>query len=109
MKLYIEDKKGNPTTIKTIFLDKVATTKKELQDLIGSKEFFIDGNKYFISQVKAKRSSENVATGMLLGGILGAVAGPVGVATGGILGAILGKNNDIQEEEKVKKFNESTL
>lgn len=109
MKLYVEEKIGSKKTGKLLFLDKIAPTKSELFRLLGSKEFFIDGEKYFVSQVKAKKSSDNTALGMVLGGILGLVGGAAGIVAGGAIGGVLGKDSDIKELEKVNRFNRSKL
>jgi len=109
MKLYVEEKHKTTKTGEILYLDKVASTRKELLRLIGDKEFFINGGKYYISQVKAKKTSDNTALGMVIGGVLGLVGGAAGVAAGGAIGGLFGKDNDIKEEEKVNKFNGSKL
>jgi hypothetical protein len=109
MKLYVEEKQKTTKTGEILYLDKVASTRKELLQLIGDKEFFINGDKYYISQVKAKKTSDNTALGMVIGGVLGLVGGAAGVAAGGAIGGLFGKDNDIKEEEKVNKFNGSKL
>lgn len=109
MKLFVEEKSSANKTGGILYLDKIASTKKDLQELIGDKEFYINNEKYFISQVKAKKTSDNTALGMVIGGFLGLVGGAAGVAAGGALGGALGKDSDIKEEERVKKFNGSKL
>lgn len=109
MKLYVEEKKGPHKTGKNIYIDKIATTKSELERLIGAKEFYINNERYYVSQVKATKSGDSTAIGMVVGGILGLIGGAAGVAAGGVIGGILGKDTDIKEEEKVKKFNGSKL
>lgn len=109
MKLYIEEKIGSRKTGRNLYLDKVAPTKGELTSLLGSKEFYINGEKYFVSQVKAKQSSENTALGLVLGALIGLAGGAAGVAAGGVIGGLIGKDNDIKEQEKVNKFNGSKL
>ena len=109
MKLYIEQKSGNQKTGKTLYLDKVAPTKSDLALLLGSKEFYINGDKYFVSQVKAKQSSENIGLGLMIGAIIGLAGGAAGVAAGGVIGGLIGKDSDIKEQDKVNKFNGSKL
>jgi len=109
MKLCVEEKNGSNKTGNILFLDKIAPTKRELVRLLGSKEFYINDEKYFVSQVHAKKSSDNTALGMVLGGILGLVGGAAGVAAGGVIGGALGKDSDIKEQEKVDRFNRSKL
>jgi len=109
MKLFIEEKNGVNKTGKLIYLDKIASTRRELQALVGSKEFTVNQNKYFISQVKAMKSSDNTALGMAVGGVLGLLGGPAGVAAGGVIGGLLGKDSDIKEVARIKKFNGSKL
>ena len=50
MKLFIEEKNGVKKTGKIIYLDKIASTRRDLQTLIGSKEFTVNQNRYYISQ-----------------------------------------------------------
>lgn len=109
MKLFVEEKIGNRKTGKVLYLDKVASTKRELRELLGAKEFFIGEEKYFITQVKAQKSTDNTALGMVLGGVLGLVGGAAGVAAGGAIGGLLGKDSDIKEQQKVDSFNGSKL
>jgi len=109
MKLYIEEKLGPQKTGQNIYIDKVATTRRGLQNLIGSKDFYVNNERYYVSQVKAMKSSDGTAIGMAVGGVLGLIGGAAGVAAGGVIGGILGKDNDIKEEEKIKKFNGSRL
>jgi len=109
MKLYVEEKHKANKTGRILYLDKNAATKKDLQKLIGDKEFYINDQKYHISQVKAKKTSDNTALGMVIGGVLGLVGGAAGVAAGGAIGGLFGKDNDIKEEEKVCRFNGSKL
>jgi len=105
MKLFVEEK----DTGKKLYLDKFALTKRELKELLGSKEFHINKDKYFVSQVKATQDSDNTALGMVLGGILGLIGGAGGVAAGGAIGGLLGKDSDIKERKKVENFNRSKL
>ncbi|ENY5168603.1 hypothetical protein HYO29_22500 [Vibrio parahaemolyticus] len=109
MKLFVEEKIGGRKTGKKLFLDKVAPTKRELQDLLGSKDFFINNERYYVNQVQAQKSSDNTAMGMVLGGVLGLIGGAAGVAAGGTIGGLLGKDSDIKEQERVDKFNGSKL
>lgn len=109
MKLFVEEKVGGRKTGKKLFLDKVASTKLELLELLGSKDFFIGNERYYINQVQAQKSSDNTAMGMVLGGVLGLIGGAAGVAAGGAIGGLLGKDSDIKAQEKVEKFNGSKL
>ncbi|WP_379058527.1 hypothetical protein V6M93_20290 [Pectobacterium brasiliense] len=109
MKLYVEERLGPNKTGKKIYIDKVANTRKELEALIGSKEFYVENKKYHVSQVKAMKSAEGISLGVALGGILGLMGGVVGIAIGGIVGGIIGNDNDKKEEEKINNFNGSKL
>ena len=109
MKLFIEEKNGVKKTGKIIYLDKIASTRRDLQTLIGSKEFTVNQNRYYISQVKAMKSSDNTALGVAVGGVLGLIGGALGVAAGGVIGGLLGKDNDIKEAARINKFNRSKL
>ncbi|WP_272533973.1 hypothetical protein [Providencia sp. PROV212] len=105
----MEEKDGTTKTGRKIYIDKVAATRKELESILGSKEFFIDNKKYFVSQVKAMKSHDGTSTGMILGGFVGLFGGIAGVLASSLIGGILGKKNDIKEEEKVNIFNGSKL
>ena len=109
MKLYVEEKIKANKTGKILYLDKNALTRKDLHRLLGEKEFYIKDQKYHIDQVRAKKTSENTALGMVLGGVLGLVGGTAGVVAGGTIGALFGKDSDIKEDQKIKKFNGSKL
>jgi hypothetical protein len=109
MKLFIEEKKGAHKTGKKLYIDKIAPTKRELHQLIGNKEFFIDGERYYVSQVIAEPSSNGTATGIAVGGVLGVLGGAWGVAAGGLVGGILGKSSDEKDAISVRKFNGSSL
>lgn len=109
MKLFVEEKVNNKKTGQKLYLDKIAPTKKDLVEFLGKKEFFINDEKYFVSQVIAEKSSDNTALGMVIGGVLGLVGGAIGVAAGGAIGGVLGRDSDIKEDEKVKIFNRSRL
>lgn len=109
MKLFIEEKKGSNKTGRKIYIDKIASTRRELQQLIGTKEFYINGEKYYVSQVKAENASDSTAVGAVVGGVLGLIGGSLGVAVGGAIGLMLGKDKDIKEQEKADTFNGSGL
>lgn len=109
MKLFVEEKVKGKKTGQKRYLDKIAPTKKELVDFLGSKEFFINNEKYFVAQVQAEKSSDNTALGMVIGGVLGVVGGAIGIAAGGMIGGALGRDSDIKENEKVNMFNRSRL
>ncbi|MDD9175497.1 hypothetical protein ERW49_08415 [Aliivibrio finisterrensis] len=109
MRLFVEEKVNGRSTGKKHYLAKLASTKKELAELLGKKEFYIDDEKYFVSQVKAEKSQDGAALGMALGGVLGLFGGVPGVLAGGAFGGLLGKDSDIKEVEKVEKFNGSRL
>lgn len=109
MRLYIEEKVGANKTGQKRYLDKIAETRADLSRLLGGKEFYVNDQKYFVNQVKAEKATDSTALGLALGGIIGVLGGAVGVAAGGTLGAILGRDKDLKEAEKVKKFNESKM
>lgn len=109
MKLFIEEKKGPYKTGRKIYIDRIAPTRRELQQLIGSKEFFINGEKYYVSQVKAEESLDGTVVGAVVGGVVGLIGGALGVAVGGTIGLMLGKDKDIKEQEKTNIFNGSML
>lgn len=109
MRLYVEEKKGTKKTGNLIFLNKMAKNRKELERNLGSKEFYINGEKYFVSQVKAMASNDSSTPGAIIGGTLGMLGGIAGVVVGGALGWLAGNSNDKKEEDRIKEFNGSRL
>ncbi|WP_339387632.1 hypothetical protein [Vibrio caribbeanicus] len=109
MKLYVLEQMRGKLSGEKLYLDKIANTRKELAQLLGREEFYIKDEKYFVSQVKATKTSDAAALGIVLGGALGLIGGVWGVMAGGALGGALGKDTDIKETEKVDKFNRSEM
>jgi len=107
MRLYIEEKISAQKTGSKKYLDKLAGSRSELKAMLGAKDFYIDGQKYNIDQVKAEVASDSTALGLAIGGVLGMLAGTPGVVVGGAFGALLGRDKYLKEVERVRKFNES--
>lgn len=102
MKLYVKNKFTGQKT----YLKQSASSRKELVERIGSPRFKFDNQVFSVSEVQAE-SSDNTATAMAAGGVLGVVGGVPGVVIGGLIGALLGKSSDEEDKEKTEKFNRS--
>ena len=65
-------------------------------------------NRYFSrNDVHAEAQTSSAAGGAAIGGLIGALAGPEGMIIGGIIGGFLGKNSDSEEQNRVRRFEES--
>lgn len=103
MKLFVQ----NITNNDKVYLNDLASTRRDLAELIGSPWFSLEGQQYHVHQVIAEPSNNNTATGAVVGGIIGLLAGPVGILVGGALGSALGNRSDKSEQFNVEKFNNS--
>ena len=103
MKLYIVDK----STKQKVYLQQIATDKKELSQKIGGSVFFINGTTYTVNEVQAESTTDSAAFGGLLGGFVGSVGGAGGVLLGGLLGAMIGKSQADKEKNEAERFNGS--
>lgn len=102
MKLFVT----NPNNQK-VYLNLIASTRGELQNLIGGHLFNLGNFTYNINQVYAEKDVNKTTAGLIVGGSIGALGGPVGILIGGALGGIIGNTSDDIETGKVKTFNNS--
>ncbi len=102
MKLYIKEESG-----RNIYLNKVVSTRTELREIVGRNDFKVNGKKYYIQDVKAAKDSNDTFKGVVVGGLIGAFAGPLGIVFGGAAGAIIGNNSDRRRIKNVERFNKS--
>ncbi|WP_046006076.1 hypothetical protein [Pseudoalteromonas rubra] len=102
MKLYVK----NPSTGEKIYLKQTALTRQELAAQLGAYKFSVDGQIFSVSDVLAE-SSENTASAMAAGGVIGVVGGVPGVILGGLIGALLGKGSDDEDKVQSENFNRS--
>jgi uncharacterized protein YcfJ len=103
MKLFITDK----TTQNKVYLNRIAPTKNELANLIGSPVFIISDKTYTVNDVKAESDINNTLAGFVTGSLIGILGGPYGIAAGALIGGYLGNQTDRTEESKVNRFNYS--
>lgn len=103
MKLYIRTK--HPT--QKLYLKIVASTRNELASIIGSPYFLVNGQTYHVDSVVAEKESSNATAGIIIGGLIGLLAGPLGAVTGSTAGGLIGSSADQDEEKKVSIFNNS--
>lgn len=94
------------------YLNIVVDTRSALENRIGSRYFTMScshcgiNKTYSVNDVIAEGGASATPAGAILGGIVGAlIAGPIGLFLGGGAGAVLGNKGDIQEKERVNKFN----
>lgn len=104
MRLYVKDKNN-----KKIYLRKKARSRYELAHKIGSARFTLRGNKYSVNDVKAEADTHDLATGAIIGGVIGLLGGPIGVLTGGTIGGLIGRSSDSDEINQVRTFNKNKL
>lgn len=102
MKLFVTDKDN-----RKVYINKVASSRSELLEVLGKNEFKVRGKKYYVRNVRASVDSNDTFKGILVGGVVGAFAGPIGIAVGGIAGAIIGNGSDLKKRKNVVKFNKS--
>lgn len=102
MKLYVIGKNS-----RKIYLNKVASSRTELRQVLGKDDFYINDEKFFIRDVIANKDSNDTYTGLLVGGILGIFGGPFGIVIGGVVGAVLGCGVDSKKNINIKQFNRS--
>ena len=103
MQLFIKNRNG-----KKIILDVTASTRRQLANRIGY-EFYIGNNYYSVQQVFAEKSSNDTASGAVIGGLLGLLGGGVGVLIGGIAGGLIGGIRDDNENKMINRFNRSQI
>jgi hypothetical protein len=106
MRLYVQNKR-NPRL--KIYLKVEASTRFELRNLLRGDYFTLNGIRYHVNDVKAESGSNSTATGAVLGGVIGLVGGPWGVAAGVTAGGLLGKQEDNRDNERVSRFNQSSV
>ncbi|MDX7783009.1 hypothetical protein SJR90_11740 [Aeromonas caviae] len=109
MKLYVEEKDSKNGTSRKLYINKIAENRSELARSLGSKDFYINNEKYFVSQVKAEKSADKVILGATVGGLVGIIGGTFGIAAGSLLGTAFGKSADNIDAKKVEDFNRSKL
>lgn len=102
MKLYVKEKDG-----KNVYINKVGSTRTELRDIVGRNDFKVNGKKYHIRDVKASKDSNDTFKGVVVGGVIGAFAGPLGIVVGSAAGAIIGNSSDKRRVKNVERFNKS--
>lgn len=106
MKLYVRDIRNHN---RQISLNIEATDRPHLAYILGSPEFFVEGEVYHVNQVYAVSDSNDLTTGAVIGGAIGLLGGPIGVAIGGLIGGAIGNTNDNAEADKVRRFNGSSF
>ncbi len=104
MKLFVT----NPQGLKE-YISISAYSRKDLANKIGGEWFTLSGNQYHVHHVVAEGDSNNLATGAVIGGLIGLLGGPIGLLIGGGLGTVIGGEEDKGESQKVNFFNQSTI
>ena len=100
MRLFVKAK----GTQEKIYLNVQAATRFELVNLIGSPWFTANGQPYHVNDVDAEVDVNNTASGAIVGGLIGLMAGPLGIIAGGLIGGMLGNAGDKGENQKVINF-----
>jgi hypothetical protein len=103
MKLFVRNKKSN----EPLYINVSVSSRYEFAVKYGSTFRLNDGFTYSIDDIYAESESGNTTAGMIIGGVLGLLAGPVGIVIGASLGGVVGNNNDETDKERVDNFNNS--
>lgn len=101
MQLYVKNNNGEK-----IILDVVEPTRRKLANRIGY-EFRLGNDYYTVNDVIAEKSSNDTASGAVIGGLLGLLGGGLGVLIGGVAGGLIGGLRDEEELKAVQRFNNS--
>ena len=104
MKLFVI----NPKTKSKHYLRHRSPNRRALAEALGSRSFRLGKVVYEVSDVKAEYS-DNTASAMAAGGVIGVAGGVPGVVLGGIIGAFLGKTAGNGDKAKADAFNQSKL
>lgn len=106
MKLYVIHKG------KKIYLRNTsAPSRNELAHKLGRTFYlnFGDGRAEFnVSDVKAELE-DNYAVGLIVGALIGILAGPIGLVVGGLLGMLIAQSKDQSRNEDAVYFNNSQV
>lgn len=105
MKLYITDKQ----TGEKKYLGVSASSRGELFQILGSTSFILEGKVYDVNDVFAEIEDSNTTAGVVIGGLIGILGGPIGMITGATIGGIIGNSNDTTEKERISTFNSSRV
>lgn len=105
MKLFVHDKL---VPGRKIYLDVEASTRLVFMRKRGA-DFTIRGQLYDVYDVWAEPSSSKTVTGTVAGGLIGALAGPVGILLGSGIGTLFGGAAQEEENRKVNTFNQSRV
>lgn len=104
MKLYVCNRNNRKE-----YIDLVAPTRRHLAAIIGNPKFFLDDISYTVNDVYAESDNNDTVSGVILGGLVGLLGGPVGLIIGGATGALIGNNREDDDQIRVSKFNRSYL
>ncbi|MFT6914737.1 MAG: hypothetical protein ACJAWL_001033 [Motiliproteus sp.] len=104
MRLYVEDS----ITKERVFINKVASSRKELASSMGTTSFKVNDKVYSVNSVKAQ-PRDATAAAMALGGVIGVLGGVTGVAIGTAIGGLIGKSSDDEDKKISDEFNRSYL
>ena len=104
MKLYVTGQDGN-----RIYINVLASTRQELANRIGSPWFIVHGQTFHVNNVRAQTSGSNTASGAVVGGLIGILAGPIGILAGSILGGAIGNGSDKTENAQIMYFENSRI
>lgn len=101
MKLYIPSRIGN----QKIWITSKAEYRNDLREQFNGNRFFCNGYEYYVSEVWAEPELIVFAGPTAVGGLIGALAGPIGIVVGLILGGGVGSKVTIDERVRAERFN----
>jgi len=105
MKLFVIDKQ----TKEKKYLGVSASSRGELFTILGSPSFVLESKVYHVNEVLAEMEDSNTTAGVIIGGLIGILGGPIGIITGATIGGMIGNSNDSTEKEKISAFNSSRV
>ncbi|WP_152006254.1 hypothetical protein [Desulfoluna spongiiphila] len=95
---------------KKIYLKQLAYNRSQLLEIIGSRQFKLEGESYTIEEVFAEKGDDNNSVlGALAGGAIGLAGGLPWLLAAAAIGSFIGKNSDEKEIQKVEFFNGSSI
>ncbi|MCJ8161668.1 hypothetical protein [Acinetobacter zhairhuonensis] len=103
MRLYVQDEKDG----KKIYLNYKVRNRGELQRIVGSEKFKLNGNVYKVNAVRAEMDNNSFKVAAGIGSLIGVLGGVPGVLAGALIGGVVGGAQLETEKKNVESFNAS--
>lgn len=79
--------------------------RRQIEQVIGSKNFFVGKERFNIDQVYAEDSLNDTVGGAIVGCVFGMLGGPTGAIVGTVLGTAFGNSKDREDKLRIEEFN----